>query len=92
MSPSAEVATQRNHKRLDDKGHLFVFDQDEDAVTICGRMTGNLIVSNFRYIHRWMNILRCQGKVDGILADLGVLIHQFDDPQRGFSYRFRLTP
>ena len=75
--------------RLDDKGHLFVFDQDEDAaknVWEDDRMT--LIVSNFRYIHRWMKYYDVKGKIDGMLADLGVSSHQFDDPQRGFSYRY----
>src|SRR5687768_3153468 len=75
--------------RLDDKGHLFVFDQDEDAVANLwedDRMT--LIISNFRYVQRWMKYYNVEGKVDGLLADLGVSSHQFDDPQRGFSYRY----
>lgn len=75
--------------RLDDKGHLFVFDQDEDAVANLwedDRMT--LIISNFRYLYQWMKYYGVIGKVDGLLSDLGVSSHQFDDPQRGFSYRY----
>jgi len=75
--------------RLDDKGHLFVFDQDEDAVANLwedDRMT--LIISNFRYVQRWMKYYKVEGKIDGLLADLGVSSHQFGDPQRGFSYRY----
>ena len=74
--------------RLDSKGKLFGFDQDEDALANAfadERFT--LIHENFRYIKRF---LRFHGvkSVDGILADLGVSSHQFDVPERGFSTRF----
>lgn len=75
-------------KRLSDKGRLYAFDQDEDAL----KNTINderfcLIHENFRYIKRF---LRFHGvkTVDGVLADLGVSSHQFDVPERGFSTRF----
>ncbi len=74
--------------RLSDKGKLYAFDQDEDALlnTIDdARFT--LIHENFRFIKRF---LRFHGvkKVSGILADLGVSSHQFDVAERGFSTRF----
>lgn len=76
-------------QRLDDKGHLFVFDQDEDAAAnLWGDERVTLIVSNFRHLTRWMKYYGVDGKVDGLLADLGVSSHQFDDPIRGFSYRY----
>lgn len=75
-------------KRLGEKGKLFAFDQDLDALenTIDdSRFT--LINENFRFVKRF---LRFHGvkKVDGILADFGVSSHQFDVAERGFSTRF----
>lgn len=75
-------------KHLGPKGRLIAFDQDPDAVKNAlddPRFT--LIHQNFRFLK---NYLRLEGirAVDGILADLGVSSHQFDDADRGFSIRF----
>jgi 16S rRNA (cytosine1402-N4)-methyltransferase len=74
--------------RLGEKGRLYAFDQDEDALENAiddPRFT--LINENFRFIKRF---LRFQGvkKVDGILGDFGVSSHQFNVAERGFSTRF----
>ena len=74
--------------RLGENGKLFGFDQDPDAQgNIIDDERFILIPENFRYISRF---LRFHGikKVDGILADLGVSSHQFDEADRGFSTRF----
>ena len=75
-------------KRLGKEGKLFAFDQDKDAVRNCiddERFV--LIQENFRYIARYLKFYGIK-KVNGILADLGVSSHQFDEAERGFSTRF----
>lgn len=75
-------------KRLGENGRLFGFDQDPDALgNVIDDVRFVLIPENFRYISRF---LRFNGvrKVDGVLADLGVSSHQFDEAGRGFSTRF----
>ncbi len=75
-------------KRLGDKGRLFAFDQDQDALkNVLDDSRFTLINENFRYVKRF---LRFHGvkTVDGILADFGVSSHQFDVAERGFSTRF----
>lgn len=74
--------------RLSTKGHLYGFDQDADAMNnIIRDSRFTFVYSNFRYM---TNFLRWYGhdKVNGILADLGVSWHHFDDSTRGFSFRF----
>ena len=75
-------------RRLGKNGRLFAFDQDPDAQeNAIDDERFVLIPENFRYISRF---LRFHGvrKVDGVLADLGVSSHQFDEAERGFSTRF----
>ena len=77
--------------RLGNEGRLYSFDQDEDAEENIGRVENRgsftFVRSNFRYISNWM---RYYGEeyLDGILADLGVSSHHFDDAERGFSFRY----
>lgn len=76
--------------RLDVNGHLYSFDQDADAEKNADgfdeeRFT--FVRSNFRFLK---NFLKYHGveQIDGLLADLGVSSHHFDDSERGFSFRF----
>lgn len=74
--------------RLGKEGHLYSFDQDEDAEKNApddARFT--FVRGNFRFIYNFMRY-HGQTQVDAILADLGVSGHHFDDETRGFSFRF----
>lgn len=74
--------------RLSKDGHLYGFDQDADAMAnIPDDSRFTFVCSNFRYMRNFMRYYGVDG-FDGILADLGVSWHHFDDAQRGFSFRF----
>ena len=75
-------------RRLPQGSRLFSFDQDADAernIVDDDRFT--FVRSNFRYLKNWMRYYETD-HIDGLLADLGVSSHHFDDESRGFSFRF----
>lgn len=75
--------------RLGENGSLYSFDQDADAEQNVpeGEERFTFVRSNFRYLANWMRYYGVTS-VDGVLADLGVSSHHFDDGSRGFSFRF----
>lgn len=85
--------------RLDEQAHLYSFDQDADAEqnVMCSEVGAErrfvddsrftFVRSNFRYLKNWMRYYGVES-IDGLLADLGVSSHHFDDESRGFSFRF----
>jgi 16S rRNA (cytosine1402-N4)-methyltransferase len=74
--------------KLSKLGKLVAFDQDASAIQNVPTDNRILFVNeNFEYMHRFLRLYNI-GKVDGILADLGVSSHQFDQADRGFSIRF----
>lgn len=81
--------------RLNNTGRLIGIDQDKEALAAAGERLKNFsnvtyVHSNFERVKEIINEYSPEG-VDGIMADLGVSSYQFDNPERGFSYRFDAT-
>ncbi|MCR4765172.1 MAG: 16S rRNA (cytosine(1402)-N(4))-methyltransferase RsmH [Bacteroidaceae bacterium] len=74
-------------KHLGEHGRLLSFDQDADAErNIVDDKRFTFVRSNFRYLHNFLRYYDVE-KIDGLLADLGVSSHHFDESERGFSFR-----
>jgi len=83
--------------QLGEQGHLYSFDQDMDAYSnvnkneneniFIGNPRWHFVHGNFRYLSNFMDYYGVQ-HIDGLIADLGVSFHHFDEAERGFSFRF----
>lgn len=84
-------------EKLNSEGHLYSLDQDSEAISnqqsaISGQRSEDgaqwtLVHGNFRYLANFMDYYGVE-QIDGLLADLGVSFHHFDEAERGFSFRF----
>lgn len=76
-------------KHLNKEGKLYSLDQDLEAISRQQDVPENwqLVHSNFRYLANFMDYYGVE-QIDGLLADLGVSFHHFDEAERGFSFRF----